>query len=147
MSSSDAGAAPGEDYYRKLERIYLSAPINEIYRPAIRISRGAAEIAITVHRQFHHGGNAVHGSVYFKSLDDAAFFAVNSLVEGFLVVTASFTVYFLRPITEGSIRAVGKVVHEGGSAFVAESVLWNGDGQEIARGSGSFVKTRTRFND
>jgi uncharacterized protein (TIGR00369 family) len=147
MSSKDAGAAPAEDYYRKLERIYLSAPINEIYQPAIRISRGTAEIAITVRPHFYHAGNAVHGSVYFKSLDDAAFFAVNSLVEGFLVLTASFTVYFLRPITEGSMRAVGKVVHEGSSAFVAESVLWNGHGQEIARGSGSFVKSKTKFND
>jgi uncharacterized protein (TIGR00369 family) len=118
--------------------MYLAGPISEIFRPTIKISRGAAEVTITAGRQFHHAGNAVHGAVYFKSLDDAAFFAVNSLVEDVLVLTASFTVYFLRPITEGTMRAVGKVVHEGGSAFVAESVLYNGDGREIARGSGTL---------
>ena len=128
--------AAQEAHYRRLERIYLAAPVNEIFRPAIKVSRGAAEITITTGREFHHGANAVHGSVYFKSLDDAAFFAVNSLVEDVLVLTASFTVYFLRPITEGTMRALGKVVHEGGSAFVAESVLYNGDGREIARGDG-----------
>jgi acyl-coenzyme A thioesterase PaaI-like protein len=36
----------------------------------------------------HHSIHAVHGSVYFKALDDAAFFAVNSLVEDVFVLTA-----------------------------------------------------------
>jgi hypothetical protein len=34
-----------------------------------------------VRPDFFHAAHAVHGSVYFKALDDAAFFAVASLVQ------------------------------------------------------------------
>ena len=68
-----------QEHYRRLERMYLGAPTNEIYRPKIRISEGEAEISIEVGPHFHHAARSVHGSHYFKALDDAAFFAVNSL--------------------------------------------------------------------
>lgn len=38
---------------------------------------GEAEVSIEVGRELFHASGAVHGSVYFKLLDDAAFFAVH----------------------------------------------------------------------
>ena len=35
----------------------------------------------------------MHGSVYFKALDDAAYFAVSSLVTDYLLVTVSFNLH------------------------------------------------------
>ena len=95
--------------------------------------------------EFFHAANAVHGSVYFKLLDDAAFFAVNSLIEDYFALTASFTTYLLRPIAEGTMKASGKVVHEGGRSFLAESVVKDNEGREIARGSGNFVTSKIRL--
>ena len=60
------------DHYRRLERMYLSAPFNEIFRPELTISEGEAEVSFDAGRHLHHAGNAVHGSTYFKALDDAA---------------------------------------------------------------------------
>jgi hypothetical protein len=40
------------------------------------------------------------------------------------------------------IRSVGKVVSGGGSSFLAESVLYNEQDDEIARGSGMFIKSK-----
>ncbi|HSM86769.1 MAG TPA: PaaI family thioesterase [Candidatus Limnocylindrales bacterium] len=145
MSMRPAMAAAGEEHYRKLERMYLRAPINEFFQPEIAISHGAAEIAVTVSRKFFHAAEAMHGSVYFKCLDDAAFFAVSSLVEDCFVLTSSFNLYLLRPISEGLVRARGKVVHAGGSSFVAEAVLSEAQGKEIARGSGAFVKSKVKL--
>jgi acyl-coenzyme A thioesterase PaaI-like protein len=68
-------------HFRKLENMYLGAPISRLYQPTIRISEGLAEIAIPVAPAFFHAAGALHGSVYFKVLDDACFFAVASLVE------------------------------------------------------------------
>jgi uncharacterized protein (TIGR00369 family) len=135
----------GEEHYRKLERMYLAAPINEFFKPEIRIGRGTAEIKVSVDARFFHAARAAHGAVYFKSLDDAAFFAVSSLVEEYFVLTSSFNLYMHAPVAAGVIRSVGKVVRGGGSSFLAESVLFNEQDEEIARGSGMFVKSKIRL--
>ena len=107
------------NHLQKLEHMYLMAPINAFYSPRISISQGEAEITIPVNPEFFHAADAVHGSVYFKLLDDAAFFAVNSLIEDYFALTASFTTYLLRPISEGTMKAIGKVVHAGARSFIA----------------------------
>jgi len=76
-----------QTHFKKLERMYLSAPINkEIYKGiTIDISNEKAELSFKISQPFFHAANAIHGSVYFKMLDDAAFFAVNSIVEDVFV--------------------------------------------------------------
>lgn len=134
------------DHYRKLERMYLSAPVNQVYSPTIRIDEGRAVVEIEVGEQFFHAANAVHGAVYFKVLDDSAFFAANSLVPDSFVLTVSFNVYFTRPVREGSLRAEARVVSRSKSLVIAESVLFNGD-DEVARGSGTFVPSRVELSE
>jgi uncharacterized protein (TIGR00369 family) len=119
--------------------MYASAPVNEYYTPKMRVSEGRAEVIMSVRPDFFHAAGAVHGLVYFKALDDAAFFAVNSLVEDVFMLTVSFNIYLTRPIAEGEMKATGRVVHRSRHLFVAESVLSDSDGREIARGSGTFL--------
>ena len=83
--------------------------------------------------------NAVHGSVYFKALDDAAFFAANSLNEEFFVLTSNYSITFIRPMTEGSMTATGQIVHSGRRMMSAESRLTDGQGVLIAHGTGTFM--------
>jgi uncharacterized protein (TIGR00369 family) len=134
------------DHYRKLERMYLSAPVNQVYSPTIRIDEGRAVVEIEVGEQFFHAANAVHGAVYFKVLDDSAFFAANSLVPDSFVLTVSFNVYFTRPVREGSLRAEARVVSRSKRFVIAESVLFNGN-EEVARGSGTFVPSRVELSE
>jgi acyl-coenzyme A thioesterase PaaI-like protein len=75
-------------------------------------------------------------------LDDACFFAVNSLVEDVFVLTTSFTTYFMRPVSEGVLVARGRVVHAGKSVLLAEAHLEGSDGKEVGRGNGAFMKSR-----
>ncbi len=130
---------PDPEHFRKLERMYRSAPINEYYQPTLTISEGRSQLVIPVRPAFFHAAGAVHGSVYFKALDDSAFFAVNSLVEDVFVLTVSFNLYLTRPVSQGLIQANGQVVSRSRRLFVAESVLLDSDGREIGRGSGSFM--------
>jgi uncharacterized protein (TIGR00369 family) len=134
------------DHYRKLERMYLSAPVNRIYSPAIDISEGRAVVEFEVVEQFFHAARAVHGAVYFKALDDSAFFAANSLVPDRFVLTVSFNVYFTRPVSDGTLRGEGRVVHRSKSLLIAESVLFNAD-REVARGSGTFVPSKIELSE
>ena len=103
--------------------MYLSAPCNEVYKPRITIREGEAEVTIEAGPHLHHAGAAVHGSSYFKVMDDAAFFAVNSLVEDVFVLTVSFNIYLLRPVVDGTMSAAGKVVNASRNLWIAESTL------------------------
>ena len=130
-----------EEHHRRLERMYASAPVNQYFAPSMRVSEGKAEVTIQVRPDFFHAAHAVHGVVYFKLLDDAAFFSVNSLVRDVFVLTVSFNIYLTRPVSAGELKASGRVIHRSRRLFLAESELVNGEGQEIARGSGVFMRS------
>jgi len=132
-----------EEHYRRLERMYESAACNKYYAPLLKVSEGRTVLTIPVRTDFFHSAGAVHGSVYFKALDDAAFFAVSSLVDDFFVLTVSFNLYITRPISGGEMKATGRVVNPSQRIFIAESELVNSLGQEIARGSGTFLRSST----
>jgi len=83
----------------------------------------------------------MHGSVYFKLLDDASFFSVQSLVEDVFVLTTTFNIHMLRPVSSGIIRSEGKVIFKSKNLFVAESKLYNADGKLLGTGSGEFVRS------
>ena len=131
-----------ERHFRCLESMYAAAPINKIYMPKIEIREGKATIEIELSEKFHHAAGAVHGSVYFKMLDDAAFFAVNSLEGDVFVLTTSFTTYLTRPVSHGNLRSVGRVVNRNKTQFIAESVVYDSEGNEVGRGNGIFVRGR-----
>jgi len=122
--------------------MYLAAPINDFYNPLITVEECKSEITITVKETFFHAANAVHGSVYFKMLDDAAFFAVNSVVEDVFVLTGTFETKLLRPITEGKIVAKGIFVSNWGNKFEANAELFNEKGKLVATGKGTFIKSK-----
>ena len=130
-----------EDHFRKLERMYATAPINAFFAPRLLVGEGRAEVSITVRPDFFHAAKAVHGSVYFKVLDDAAFFAVNSFVTDVFVLTVTYNVYLTRPVTEGAMTATGRVVSRSKSLFIAEAEIVDDRGRTVGRGSGSFMRS------
>lgn len=136
-----------EEHFRRLERMYLSAPVNEIYKPQITIGKGKAEVSFEVGPHLHHAAHFVHGANYFKALDDAAFFAVNSLVDDVFVLTVNFNIHLLRPISDGTMRATGKVVNASRNLWVADSVLEDDRGRLLGRGSGSFMRSTMALGD
>lgn len=132
------------DHFRKLERMYLSAPINvQVYEGiTLKVERERAELTLPITQKFHHAAHAMHGSVYFKLLDDAAFFAVNSIVEDVFVYTVSMNIQLLRPVTSGFIRSVGEVKSRSTNLYIADSELFDERGKLLGRGSGNFMRSR-----
>lgn len=129
----------------KLERMYLSARVNQQHYPSttVEIQHGRTVISVDVTSDYHHAANALHGSIYFKLLDDAAYFAANSLVEDVFILTAEFNIKFLRPFTEGRIIARGTFLSEDAGRMTASSSLETVDGRIIATGQGIFARGRT----
>jgi uncharacterized protein (TIGR00369 family) len=111
------------------------------------VSKGRAVIKIELSSQFHHSAGGVHGSVYFKMLDDAAFFAANSLETDYFVLTTSFTTYLTRPVVEGKLKAIGTVVYQNKSQFIAEAIVYDSKDREVGRGNGIFVRSKQLLID
>lgn len=138
-----------QDHFSKLRNMYLGANFNtHLYETTeCTIELEKAIMSLQVSERYFHSLGAMHGSVYFKLLDDSAFFAVNSLVEDVFVLTTSFNVNLLRPASEGRITATGKVKFKSSNLFIAESSLVNEAGKEIAFGSGHFMKSKVKLSE
>lgn len=132
-----------EAHYRALESLYAAAPINQIFPSVLSIAEaGVARITFDLDRRFFHAGGAVHGTSYFKMLDDAAFYAANSLVTDRFLLTTQFNLLFTRPLAEGPAVAEGRWISGQRRVFVAEARLIDAAGEEVARGTGTFMRSR-----
>lgn len=130
-------------HWRALEQLYASAPINALFDSQLTVqAEGLARIVFTVDPSVHHAAGAAHGTVYFKMLDDAAFYAANSLITDRFLLTTSFNLHFVRPIKSGRIVAEGRWISGRRRVLVAEARLVDDEGEEIGRGTGTFMRSR-----
>ena len=138
-----------ERHFKKLRNMYLQANINTMIfdTTTCSISQKKSEISLNITEKYFHALSAIHGSVYFKLLDDAAFFAASSVVEDVFVLTTSFTINITRPVSQGTVKAIGNVRFESNNLIVAESSLYNSEGKEIAFGTGNFAKSKILLKD
>lgn len=130
-----------DDHYRKLEAMYHQTNVNDHVPADLTVREGEAELEIPISEDYYHALDAVHGSVYFKALDDAAFFAANSVVADVFVLTTDFDVYLERPVSEGTIHATGELHNDNPNQLIASAVATDDDGNELARGTGTFRKS------
>jgi len=131
-----------EAHLRALEALYASAPINELFRSELVLPRaGKSEIRFNVQPDSFHAAAAAHGTLYFKMLDDAAFYAANGLVSDRFLLTTAFNLHFTKPMKSGEARAEGRWISGRRRVFVAEARIIDADGDECARGTGTFMRS------
>ncbi|GAA0758216.1 uncharacterized protein (TIGR00369 family) [Erythromicrobium ramosum] len=145
MPGSDGfpSASGAQQHYRALERLYASAPVNAKFASSLNITgEGQSRLRFTVTPEDYHAAGAAHGTIYFKMLDDAAFYAANSLVTDRFLLTTSFNLFFSKPVRAGIVTAEGRWVSGRRRVFVAEARLVAEEGDEIGRGTGTFMRSR-----
>ncbi|HEX8485168.1 PaaI family thioesterase [Sphingomonas sp.] len=130
-------------HFRALESLYARAPINGIFESRLEIvAAGVARIHFVLDERHFHAAGAVHGTSYFKMLDDAAFYAANSLVTDRFLLTTAFNLLFTKPLQAGPVVAEGRWVSGKRRVFVADARLIDAEGDEAARGTGTFMRSR-----
>ena len=135
----EAGAAA---HLAALESLYRAAPINALFRSTIEIpEQGLARISFDVDPDVFHAAGAAHGTLYFKMMDDAAFYACNSMVTDRFLLTTAFNLNFTRPLKAGPVVAEGRWVSGKRRVFVGEARLIDSSGEEAARGTGTFMRS------
>ena len=128
-------------HFRALESLYRHAPINHLFASTIEISEGLCRIGFEVEEGVFHAAGAAHGTIYFKMMDDAAFYACNSLVTDRFLLTTAFNLNFTRPLKEGPVIAEGRWESGRRRVFVADTRLVDAQGEVAARGTGTFMRS------
>lgn len=130
-------------HWRALEGLYASAPVNHLFPSQLAITgEGQSRISFTVTDAHYHAAGAAHGTIYFKMLDDAAFYAANTLVTDRFLLTTSFNLHFTHPVRAGNVVAEGRWISGRRRVLVAEARLVDSEGEEIGRGTGTFMRSR-----
>ena len=136
-------APTGEEaHLRALEALYASAPVNRLFDSTLALPEaGRSEIRFNVSPEAYHAAGAAHGTLYFKMLDDAAFYAANGLVSDRFLLTTAFNLHFTKPMRQGEARAEGRWISGRRRVFVAEARIVDAEGEECARGTGTFMRS------
>lgn len=130
-------------HWRALEGLYVSAPVNGLFASKLEvIDEGRSRIRFTIEERHYHAAGAAHGTIYFKMLDDAAFYAANTMVTDRFLLTTSFNLHFTRPVRVGDVIAEGRWISGRRRVLVAEARLVDADGEEVGRGTGTFQRSR-----
>ena len=131
-----------EAHLRALEALYASAPVNRLFESRLALPEaGRSEIRFSVAEDSFHAAGAAHGTLYFKMLDDAAFYAANGLVSDRFLLTTAFNLHFTKPMREGQATAEGRWISGKRRVFVAEARIIDREGEECARGTGTFMRS------
>ncbi|MCL6249963.1 PaaI family thioesterase [Altererythrobacter sp. KTW20L] len=141
-TSPDSGLLASSTHFRALEALYASAPVNALFDSRLHIAEAEhSTIVFSVDETMHHAARAAHGTIYFKMLDDAAFYAANSLVPDRFLLTTAFNLHFTKPVRSGEVTAHGRWISGRRRVFVAEANLIDSEGEEIGRGTGTFMRS------
>ena len=142
MPRKSAAATGADAHLRGLERLYAAAPINRLFESRIALAEaGRSEIRFTVGGDSYHAAGAAHGTLYFKMLDDAAFYAANGLISDRFLLTTAFNLHFTKPMKAGEAIAEGRWVSGKRRVLVAEARIVDASGDECARGTGTFLRS------
>ena len=143
MPPDQGAGATGEDaHFRALETLYGEAPINAGFASELQIVElGLARIRFEVDPAHFHAAGAAHGTLYFKMMDDAAFYACNSTISDRFLLTTAFNLVFSRPLRSGPVVAEGRWISGKRRVLIGEARLIDADGEEAARGTGTFMRS------
>lgn len=107
------------------------------------ISNGTADLTMSLGTEYEQALGSVHGMIFFKVVDETAFYAAQSLVPDVWLTTASVHMNITGPLSSGStVAAHAQVLHQTRSSFIVESRVTNAAGDLVAQATVTMVRTK-----
>jgi len=101
---------------------------------------GKASISLNVGKRFHNPMGTLHGGIMTDLADACMGIAtISTLADDETFSTLELKMNFLRPVFEGKITANAQVLHRGKTIAMAECVIRNGEGKDVARGTATQI--------
>jgi uncharacterized protein (TIGR00369 family) len=104
---------------------------------------GKASVKMKVDSRFHNPMGTLHGGIMTDLADACMGIAtISTLSEGESFTTLELKMNFIRPVIEGELAAEGGVIHRGRTIVLAECVIKNAQGKDVARGTATQMVLR-----
>ncbi|WP_157404587.1 PaaI family thioesterase [Shouchella shacheensis] len=104
---------------------------------------GAVCLKVEVREELKNVIGTLHGGVYAAMMDTAMGITARS-VENTPLATINMNVNYLRPVSEGTIYAKGRVINRSRSLFTVQAEVMDDKDQLAAHAVGSFKRVRPR---
>jgi uncharacterized protein (TIGR00369 family) len=105
------------------------------------VSDGTATLGLNIRKELTQNHGVVHGGAIASLIDTATAFAIISLLAPKeKVTTVDLTISYLRPLRNGRITAVAKVVRAGRRLFVVSAEVTGNDGKLAATALSTYIK-------
>lgn len=138
----------GKEYFDLLRKVFYDSPTARGQNYEItQLYSKEAEVCQDITPDMFNTAGRMHGMFYFKLMDEASHLAASTIERDYILVTTVFNIFFSRPVSEGKIRCVGKLVNSNKSQYITESILYDEQNREIGRGSGIFVRSKLKIED
>jgi uncharacterized protein (TIGR00369 family) len=128
---------------RRAEELLAATPDGWMETLGARIVEaepGRVVIELPVGRQHRHGGGVVQGGVITQIADAAMGISLGTLQEdGMWNTTVELKINFLRPVIEGRLRAIGRVIEMKQTLFFSEADVIDERGRLVARASSTCM--------
>ena len=104
------------------------------------VEEGRVVVELEVHAGHRHEGGVVQGGIITQIADAAMGMSLLTLQEPELAnTTIELKINFLRPVVDGTIRAIGRVIEMKKTLLFSEADVFNEEGKLVARASSTCL--------
>ena len=105
------------------------------------ISSGTATLGLNIREELTQNHGVVHGGAIASLIDTATAFAIISiLAPRDRVTTVDLTISYVRPLTDGRITAIAKVLRAGRRLFVVSAEVFDKEGKLATTALSTYIK-------
>jgi len=128
--------------FRRIQKAIDTVPFARLLGIELdEVSSGTATLGLTIRKQLTQNHGVVHGGAIASLIDTATAFAIISLLTPReRVTTVDLTISYLRPLTEGRVTAVARVLRAGKRLFVVSAEVLDKDGKLATTALSTYMK-------
>jgi len=127
---------------RRIQKAVESVPYAHLLGIELdAISAGTATLGLNIRKELTQNHGVVHGGAIASLIDTAMAFAIISLLAPKeRVTTVDLTVSYLRPLTQGRVTAVARVLRAGRRLFVVSAEVFGDNGNLASTALSTYIK-------
>lgn len=131
-----------DEQRRRIEHARQAVPFLKLLGIEVEsVSPGVATLVVHVREELMRNDNIVHGGVMASLIDSAFAFAIIPILgEGERTVTVDLTIHYLRPVSNGTAKAVARVVRAGRRVITVSAELFDENDKLAATALSTYLR-------
>ncbi|WP_150696356.1 PaaI family thioesterase [Pandoraea terrae] len=114
--------------------------VRQLNLQVVNTGKTQSEMRLPFDAALKHGGGVVCGQAFMAVADTAMVVAVSAALGGFApMTTVSLTTQFMRPVRDGDIRVVARILRQGKNLVFGEIELYDAGGTMAAHATTTYA--------